>query len=61
MVLDSFQRRGVLLIWIIIRQEHALLRVGMGGDISFAFHLFSVSLSLREGLILAEIMSENNV
>ena len=65
MVLSNFQGRGVLLIWIIIWQGPIALAVGAGGgclDIltPLSFH-FSISISLRDGPIYTEIVSQRAV
>ena len=61
----NFQCRGVLLIRIIVGQGPTALAVGAGGgclDIfSLIYHFFSFSLSLGEGPILTEIMSQRAV
>ena len=52
MVLDNFQCRGVLLIWIIAGQGPTALAVGAGGDcldiFSLVCHFSSLSPSLWE-------------
>ena len=59
----NFQCRGVLLIWIIVGQWPSALTVGAGGAcldifVSHQSFLFSFSLSLEDGLILIEILSQ---
>ena len=62
----NFQCRGVLLIWIIVGQGPTALAVGAGGgclDIFFSClsFLFSFSLSLGDGPIKTEILSQRAV
>ena len=59
----NFQCRGVLQIWIIVGQGPTALAVGAGGgclDFFLSF-LFSVSLSLGDGPISTEILSQRAV
>ena len=62
----NFQCRGVLLIWIIVGQGPIALAIGAGGGCLniFCSHLsllFSFSLSLGDGLIQTEILSQRAV
>ena len=62
----NFQCRGVLLTWITVGQGPIVLAVGVGGgclDIFFSHLslLFSFSLSLEDGSILTEILSQRAV
>ena len=61
----NFQCRGVLLIWLIVGQGPTALAVGAGGgclDIfTLTYLLFSFSLSLGDGPIWTEILSQRTV
>ena len=62
----NFRCRGVLLIWIIVGQGPIALAIGAGGGclgISFSHisRLISFSLSLGDGSILTEILSQKVV
>ena len=61
----NFQCQGVLLIRIIVGQGPIALAIGAGGgclDIfSLNYHFFSFSLSLGDGLIWTEILSQRAV
>ena len=61
----NFQCRGVLLIWIRGGQGPTVLAVGAGGgclDIfTLVYHFFSFSLSLGDGPIWTEILSQRAV
>ena len=61
----NFQCWGVLLIWIVVGQGPIALAVGAGGgclDIfSLIYHFFSSSLSLEDGPIETEILSQRAV
>ena len=57
---------GVLLIWIIVGHEPTVLAVGAGGGLfghffSHLSFLFSFSLSLGDGPIQTEILSQRTV
>ena len=65
MVLSNFQCRGVLLIWVRVGLEPTALAVGAGGGyldffVSLSFCLY-FSLSLGDGPILTEILSQRAV
>ena len=54
-MLGTFQNLSILLVWIIVMQGPTLLAVGAGG-VNWTFflvlvYLFSISLSLGDGLI----------
>ena len=59
----NFQFRGVLPVWIIVGQGPIALALGAGClDIfSLIYHLSSFSLSLGDGLIQTEILSQRAV
>ena len=60
----NFQFLGVLLIWIIVGQRPTVLSVGAGGGLdifSLIYHFSSFSLSLGDGLIYTEILSQRAV
>ena len=62
----NFQCRGVLLIWIRVGQGSIALAVGAGGELFGHFYsrlsfLFSSSLSLGDGPIQTEILSQRVV
>ena len=60
----NFQCRGVLLIWITVWQGPTALAVGAGGGYLDIFSLvchFSFSLSLGDGPIYTEILSQRAV
>ena len=62
----NVQCQGVLLIWVRVEEGPTLLAVGAGGgclDIFFSrlSFLFSFSLSLGDGPILTEILSQRAV
>ena len=60
----NFQCRGVLLIWLIVGQGPTALAVGAGGgclDIFTLSFLSSFSLSLADGPISTEILSQRTV
>ena len=62
----NFQCQGVLLTWLTVGQGPIVLSVGAGGgclDIFFSHLslLFSFSLSLGDGPILTEILSQRAV
>ena len=61
----NFQCWGVLLIWIIVGQGPIVLAVGAGGCLDIFFShlsfLFSFSLSLGDGPIWTEILSQRAV
>ena len=65
MVLGNFQCLGVLLVWIAVGQGPTALAVGAGGgclDIfSLVYHFPSFSLSLGDGPIWTEILSQGAV
>ena len=62
----NFQCRGVLLIWIRVGQGPAALAVGAGGGLFGHFFsrlsfLFTFSLSVGDGSIQTEILSQRAV
>ena len=62
----NFQCRGVLLLWIIAGQGPIALEVGAGGGLfghflSHLSRLFSFSLSLGDGPLYTEILSQRAV
>ena len=57
----NFQCWGVLLVWIIVGQGPIVLAVGAGGGCLDIFSLISFSLSLGDGPIETEILSQRAV
>ena len=63
----TFQCRGVLVIWIIVVQGPTVFAVGVGGvvwtffSLVYLFSLSSFSLSLGDGLIQTETLSQRAV
>ena len=64
-MLGNFQCQGILLIWIMEEQGPVVLEVSAGGGclgiFSFACHFSCFSLSLGDGPIQTEILSERAV